>query len=392
MKDQQKPFLLPLIILSQFAGTSVWFAGNAILPDIQTQLQLDSHAISQITAAVQVGFITGTLFFAIFSVADRFSPSNVFFVSTLLAALSNVLLIWIATDATIVFILRLVTGFFLAGIYPVGMKIAADWYDKGLGKALGYLVGALVLGTAFPHALKSSELKLPWEKVLMFTAAFCVCGGLLVKLFIGDGPYRKAGSAFHPRALVDIFRKKDFRSAAFGYFGHMWELYAFWAFLPVLLKLYADGHAYPLNIPLYAFIIIAAGSISCVLGGYWSQRIGSKSVARFALICSGCCCLVAPLVINAALPLFMLFLLVWSFSVIADSPQFSALVAQAAPIENKGTALTFVTSIGFFITVVSMFVFDWLLHATSFSPWVFATLAIGPVLGLIALIRSRSTV
>src|SRR5215213_4155927 len=167
VKDQRPSFLLPLIILSQFAGTSLWFAGNAILPDLQRQLQLDSHAISQITAAVQIGFITGTLFFAVFSIADRFSSSNVFFACTCLAAAANVLLVWLAKDALIVYLLRFATGFFLAGIYPVGMKIAADWFKQGLGKALGYLVGALVLGTAFPHLLKGGYLQLEWEKVLL---------------------------------------------------------------------------------------------------------------------------------------------------------------------------------------------------------------------------------
>lgn len=384
MKNQ-KPLLLPLIILSQFAGTSVWFAGNAILPDIQRQLQLDSHAISQITAAVQLGFIIGTLFFAVLSIADRFSPSNVFFISTVLAGASNALLAWMATDTVIVFTLRFATGFFLAGIYPVGMKIAADWYQQGLGKALGYLVGALVLGTSFPHVLKGGQVKLPWQQVLMYTSLFAVVGGLLVKVFIGDGPYRKAGSGFHPRALVNIFKIKPFRQAAFGYFGHMWELYTFWAFVPVLLQLYGERHGYSVNIPLFAFIIIAAGSISCVIGGYWSQQIGSKQVAKLALIGSGCCCIIAPFAMNASFALFITFLLVWGWLVIADSPQFSALVAQSAPVENKGTALTFITCIGFFITVVSMFVFDKLLHVTSFSVYSFMILAIGPILGVLAL-------
>lgn len=386
----KQPLLLPLIILSQFAGTSVWFAGNAILPDLQQQLQLDSHAISEITAAVQLGFITGTLFFAVLSVADRFSPSNVFFLSTILAAASNVLLVWIARDAAIVITLRFATGFFLAGIYPVGMKIAADWYEKGLGKALGFLVGALVLGTSFPHLLKVGELKLPWQDVLLFTSAFAFAGGLLVKIFVGDGPYRKPGSGFQPAALIHIFKAKKFRQAAFGYFGHMWELYTFWAFLPLLLQLYADKQQEVINVPLFSFLIIAAGSISCVLGGYWSQLAGSKRVATIALAGSCCCCLLVPFAMQAPLIFFVVFLFAWSWLVIADSPQLSALVAQSAPMENKGTALTFITSIGFFITVVSMFVFDKLLHLTSFSVYAFMILAIGPLLGVAALYNRRT--
>lgn len=385
MRDKQPALLLPLIIISQFAGTSLWFVGNAILPDLQQQLQLDSHAISQITAAVQIGFIAGTLFFAVFSIADRFSSSAVFFACTCFAAAANILLVWLATDALVVYLLRFATGFFLAGIYPVGMKIAADWFEKGLGKALGYLVGALVLGTSFPHLLRVGKVQLPWEMVLLFTSVFAFCGGLLVKLFVGDGPHRKKGAGFQPQALLHIFRSKNFRSAAFGYFGHMWELYTFWAFLPVLLQLYARANNLELDISMLAFIIIAAGSISCVLGGYWSQRKGSARVAWYALLCSGCCCIAAPFIINASMPLFIAFVLVWSLAVIADSPQFSALVAQLAPAQHKGTALTFVTCIGFFITVVSMFCFDQLLHLTSFSVYAFAVLAVGPLLGLISL-------
>lgn len=385
MKEKQPARLLPLIIISQFAGTSLWFVGNAILPDLQQRLHLDSHAISQITAAVQLGFITGTLFFAIFSIADRFPSSNVFFACTCLAAAANVLLVWLAKDALIVYLLRFATGFFLAGIYPVGMKIAADWFKQGLGKALGYLVGALVLGTAFPHLLKAGYLQLEWEKVLLLTSVFALCGGLLVKVFVGDGPHRKPGAGFQPQALVHIFRSKDFRAAAFGYFGHMWELYTFWAFVPVLLQLYGKEHNISIGIPMLAFIIIGAGSISCVLGGYWSQRAGSARVAWYALLCSGCCCIAAPFMLQASLPVFIAYLLLWGLAVIADSPQFSALVAQSAPPQHRGTALTFITSIGFFITVVSMFLFDQLLHLTSFSVYSFAVLAIGPLLGLISL-------
>ena len=383
MKHQQPALLLPLIIVSQFAGTSLWFVGNAILPDLQRQLNLNSHAISQVTAAVQIGFITGTLFFAVFSIADRFSAPNVFFACTCFAAAANILLVWLAREVYMVYLLRFATGFFLAGIYPVGMKIAADWYEKGLGKALGYLVGALVLGTAFPHLLKAGYLNLPWQKVLLFTSVFAVVGGLLVKFFVGDGPYRKQGAEFHPKALVHVFRSKAFRSAAFGYFGHMWELYTFWAFLPVLLQLYAAKHNISVGISMLSFVIIAAGSASCVLGGYVSQTIGSARVAWYALLCSGVCCVLAPFMLLASLPVFIIFLVVWSLAVIADSPQFSALVAMNAPAQHKGTALTFVTSVGFFITVVSMFVFDQVLHRINANA--FIILAIGPLLGLISL-------
>ncbi|HEV8284938.1 MAG TPA: MFS transporter [Chitinophagaceae bacterium] len=380
-------YILPLIILSQFAGTSLWFVGNAILPDIQHEMNIESDAMGNITAVVQFGFIAGTLLFAIFSVADRFASSKVFFISSLIAALANISIIWLAKSMTTLFVLRFITGFFLAGIYPVGMKIAADWYEKGLGKALGYLVGALVLGTAFPYLLKSDLYALPWKQILISTSAFALIGGLLILLFVGDGPYRKPGSHFQPSAIFQIFRSADFRAAAFGYFGHMWELYTFWAFVPIILQFYTSNNHRIINIPFWSFIIIAIGSLSCVAGGYISQKKGSGRVAFYALLCSGLCCLASFSFFQLSLPLFISLMLIWGVSVIADSPQFSTLVAQTAIPEYKGTALTIVTSIGFAITIASV---QFITHV--FSTWaktntVFTLLAPGPIIGLLFLFR-----
>ncbi|HYV55384.1 MAG TPA: MFS transporter, partial [Chitinophagaceae bacterium] len=202
--------ILPLIVLSQFAGTSLWFVGNAILPDIQRSLNIQTNAPGDITSVVQLGFIAGTLIFAIFSIADRVTSAKVFFVSSFIAALSNVSIIWFAKNMADLYVIRFLTGFFLAGIYPVGMKIASDWYEKNLGKALGFLVGALVLGTAFPHLLRSSLYALPWRQVLVYTSAFAFTGGLLILLFVGEGPYRKPATRFQFSVILQIFRSADF--------------------------------------------------------------------------------------------------------------------------------------------------------------------------------------
>jgi len=384
---QNRPaHILPLIIVSQFAGTSLWFAGNAILPDIQRELNIQSSALGNITSVVQFGFIAGTLLFAIFSIADRYSSSKVFFISSLIAAAANASII-LARDISTLFVLRFITGFFLAGIYPVGMKIASDWYEKGLGKALGYLVGALVLGTAFPHLLKSNLYALPWKQVLLFTSLFAVVGGILISLFVGDGPYRKPASRFQPSAMFQIFRSADFRAAAFGYFGHMWELYTFWAFVPAMLLFFASRNHQQMNIPLWAFMIIAIGGLSCVAGGYISQKIGSSRVAFYALICSGLCCLVSFTIFQLSLAVFILIMLVWGISVIADSPQFSTLVAQTAVPEFKGTALTIVTSIGFAITIASIQLINYAFNRWVNTHLVFLLLAPGPLFGLVFLFK-----
>ena len=372
-------------MLSQFAGTSLWFVGNVILPDIQQHLELGKGALGNITSFVQFGFIAGTLVFAILAIADRFSPSKVFFVSSLIAAAANLSIVWFNTNAFQLMLFRFLTGFFLAGIYPVGMKIAADWFEKGLGKALGYLVGALVLGTAFPHLLKVSSLQLSWEKVLLFTSVFAAIGGFLIFLFVGDGPFRKQSQQFHLRNIVRIFHSKDFRAAAFGYFGHMWELYTFWAFVPVILVMNENSKS--ISVPLWSFIIIGIGCFSCIAGGYLSNRIGSARVAFISLLISGLCCLCSYLFIEASSTTFLPFMLLWGITVISDSPQFSALVAQTAIPEIKGTALTFITSVGFAITIGSIQLLDWMFNNVDLKYRIFIVLCFGPLFGLIALYR-----
>jgi MFS family permease len=381
--------ILPLIVLSQFAGTSLWFAGNAILPDLKEHLDLGNTAIAGITSVVQFGFIAGTLAFAFLSIADRFSAPLVFFISSLLAAAANISINWLATDELSLMLFRFITGFFLAGIYPVGMKLAAEWYEKGLGKALGWLVGALVLGTALPHLLKAFSFEVGWQTVTWFTSIFALTGGLLVLLFVKEGPYRNRTALFKPGNMLYIFRSKDFRSAAFGYFGHMWELYAFWAFVPVIVGMNKTSFVMDPQTSIYSFIIIAVGSIGCIAGGYVSRITGSAKVAFWSLIISGICCCLSLLLINTSTPVFLLFMIIWGITVISDSPQFSALVAQTAPAGLTGTAITTVTCIGFAITIGSIQLLSYTLENLQGSNvhLSFLVLAIGPLTGLMFLRR-----
>jgi MFS family permease len=381
--------ILPLIVLSQFAGTSLWFTGNAVLPELKQSLQLSQYAISLVTSAVMIGFITGTLVFAFFSLADRFSPVKLFFISSLLGAFSNLLVIWFATDGNSLFFFRFLTGFFIAGIYPVGMKIAADWYEKGLGKAMGFLLGALIFGTAFPHLLKNREFDLPWKTVLYITSLIAVAGGLMMILFVGDGPFRKRSGGFRWDAFGKIFGSKKWRQAATGYFGHMWELYAFWGFLPLMLELYATKNNQSLDISFICFLVIATGAIGSIVGGYLSVKIGSAKVAFVALLISGTCCFLSPFIYSLPLLVFLAFLFIWGFTVVPDSPQLSTLIAQYAPEELRGTALTIYNSIGFAITTISLYVFDRLFHSSGFLSGenTFAILGLGALVGLPSVLR-----
>ena len=387
---QKRPaHILPIIVLSQFAGTSLWFVGNAVLPELKEALHLNQYAVSQITSAVMLGFIAGTLVFAFLSIADRFSPVKLFFISSLLGALTNSAVAWLAKDAASLFALRFLTGVFIAGIYPVGMKIAADWYEKGLGKALGFLLGALVLGTAFPHLLKNRDFELLWKSVLYFTSIFATTGGLLMLIFVGDGPFRKKSGGFQWTAFKEIFSSKKWRQAAFGYFGHMWELYTFWGFVPLILGLYAAKNNVILNIPILSFLIIAIGCISCIAGGFLSLKIGSAKVATIALLISGICCFISPFIYQMPLFFFLTILFIWGLAVIPDSPQFSTLVATYAPEHLRGTALTIYNSIGFSISTVSLIVIDRVFHSPGFfgGKNTFLLLGIGAVVGLPSMIR-----
>lgn len=378
--------VLPVIVISQFFCTSLWFAGNAIMPDIIRQLHVEPGYLAHLSSAVQFGFITGTLVFAVLSISDRFSPSKVFFVSSIIAAIFNLSISFGEMSSLGLLIFRFLTGFFLAGIYPVGMKIASDYYQQGLGKSLGFLVGALVLGTSFPHLLKSITTTLPWKYVIYSTSFLSILGGLAIKLFIPDGPYRRPGQKPDIGAFLEGFRNKKFRAAAFGYFGHMWELYAFWVFIPVILATYKNHYpAADFNVPLLSFIVIASGSIACVLSGLISQRYGAKRTATAALLLSCVCCLVSPfLLLSGSLVAFILFLFVWGMTVIADSPLFSTMVAQNAPAESKGAAITIVTSIGFAITIVSIQLINALVSDKN-AVYIYLLLAAGPVFGLSAL-------
>jgi predicted MFS family arabinose efflux permease len=378
--------ILPTIVLAQFACTSLWFAGNAVLPELIPQFHLEASSLPHLTSAVQLGFILGTLVFAVFTISDRYSPSKVFLVCALAGAGFNGSVLGAGGLSTLL-LSRFLTGFCLAGIYPVGMKIAADYHQKGLGKALGFLIGALVLGTAFPHLLKSLTQGLPWRYVIWGTSGLAVLGGVGLFLLVPDGPFRTKSSQPNFTAFFQIFRQKDFRAAAFGYFGHMWELYTFWAFVPVILALYAEAHpATPLNNPLLSFTIIAVGSIACVAGGYLSGLIGSGRTAFVALAVSLGCCLLTPWLFSLPLALFLGLLLVWGLAVVMDSPQFSTLVAQNAPSQAKGTALTIVNSLGFAITIVSIQFLRNIQNMVEPRYW-FLFLALGPLLGLLAMRR-----
>lgn len=377
ISGQQK--VLIKLIVAQFAATSLWFAGNAIYADVQVARGILQEITPTLTIAVQVGFIIGTLVYAIWMIPDRYSPAKVFLVSGILAAFSNLLML---LDFPLwgLFFSRFLVGFFLAGIYPVGMKIASDWYKKNLGSALGFLVGALVLGTSFPHFLKARTTGLPWELVVMGTSLLALLGGFLVYFFVGDGPNRKKAAQFSFGVFKGMFKNQMFNRASFGYFGHMWELYAFWAFVPLMISFFNSKNGIVGSSSFYSFLVIAIGALGCVVGGLLSKKYGSCRIAFFAMLTSALCALSSGFIFGFSPELFLAILMIWGFAVIADSPQFSSVIADYADPRYLGSALTIVNSIGFALTVLSIELMDRLSFMEEKRFWF---LAIGPILGLI---------
>jgi DHA1 family inner membrane transport protein len=375
--------ILPVIVLSQFAGTSLWFAVNAVMPDLQQAWALPAAAVGPLTSAVQLGFVGGTLVFALLMVADRFPPANVFLVCSLLGALANAAILLADGSIAVLLALRLAVGFLLAGIYPVGMKIAAIWYRERLGAVLGILIGALVLGTALPHGLRALAASgavgpLPWQAVVLAVSALATLGGVATWLLVPHRHTPTGAARITPRALTLIWSDRKLRASVFGYFGHMWELYAFIVLVPLIV---ASRLAASAAISAGAFWAIAAGFVGCVAGGLAARRFGSARVAQLQLATSCGCCLAAPLLLAAPLPIFFGWLLLWGATVAGDSPQFSTLTAQNAPPQVVGSVLTFSNCIGFAISVLSIQLFVAAAQAWPLArvlPW----LALGPLVGL----------
>ncbi|WP_370443837.1 MFS transporter [Aquimarina sp. AU474] len=370
--------------MSQFFCTSLWFAGNAVIDDLATQFNVEFNILGYLLSFVQFGFIAGTLTFALLTLADRFSPSRIFMICAFLGAICNLLILIPNITVFNLLTARFGTGFFLAGIYPIGMKIASDYYKGGLGRALGYLVGALVLGTAFPHLINELSWSSDYRAVIISTSVLAAIGGLSMWLFVPDGPFRRPVSKLQLGIVTQLFSIPSFRKAAFGYFGHMWELYAFWGFIPIILKTYAKLHGIQIQIAFWSFIVIGIGVISCILGGLISLRLGSRKVAYNSLLVSGIFCITSPLLFQLQPQFFIVALCIWGMLVISDSPQFSTMVAASSPPELRGTALTITNSIGFAVTIISIQLLSFLLEKIDHT-LLYLFLVIGPAFGLYAL-------
>jgi MFS family permease len=371
---------LPLIVLAETLGTSLWFCGTAAVPELTTLWQLDAAGQASLLTVVQWGFIAGTLLLALTGLADAFPASRVFAVACLLGAAANLGFAWVSPTLTHALVWRFVTGLALAGIYPLGMKLVVTWMPGHSGFALGWLVGSVSLGTSLPFLLRALGGNQHWQWLTSIASVLTLLAAGLVH-WLGDGlAARPLGQRFHFTLAISAFRDHRFRASALGYFGHMWELYAFWSMVPWLVKLLSNNGQ---EQAWWAFTVIAIGAVGNVIGGQLSHKWGSARVAVIMLASSGLCCLICPWLGSTPVWLTGIVLLTWGFTAPADSPQFSALSARACPPQAVGSALALQNSIGFMITVISI-------HLTAeVQPTLGLHLGwlwlLGPVLGLLAM-------
>ncbi|MCB1961390.1 MAG: MFS transporter [Rhodocyclaceae bacterium] len=383
--------VVPVIVIAELFGGSLWFAANAAADDLIAAWGIGAADIGRLTNAVQLGFIVGTLGFALSGLADRFAASRIFAVCALFGALANAAFALLASGMESALALRFAVGLSLAGVYPLGMKLVVSWVPERAGNALAQLVGMLTLGTALPHGIRLAGSQWPWQAVLLVASALALVAAAMI-FALGDGPHLKRRADAPPLRLgrvLTAFRIPAFRASALAYFGHMWELYALWTLVPLLVAGTALGTLAPVS--ALAFAIIGVGTLGCIGGGLVSRRTGSAPVAAVALATSALCCALFPVMADAAAMPLLALMLLWGASVVADSPHFSALSARACPPEIVGSALALQNAIGFAITLVSI---GWgTAVVDAWGAQVAWLLLPGPLLGLLALLpllRGRS--
>jgi MFS family permease len=384
--------VLLLVASAELLAMAPWFSASAVAPTLTRIWSLSPGATAWLTISVQLGFVAGAIVSAMLVLADRLSARRLISGSAIIAAAATVG-VTLASDARTAIAFRLLTGAALAGVYPPGMKIAAGWFKEGRGLAIGILVGALTLGSASPHLVRWAVSPEAWRSVLLTAAGSAVAGGLLVLLVPSDGPFAAPSPRFSLAAAPRILKDRGVALANLGYLGHMWEVYAMWTWMAAFVA--ASEHTRrgdQANVTglaaLVTFAVVGSGAVGCWLGGKYGDRWGRSLVTSVAMLISGICALTVGLVFGGPLLLLVPVLVVWGVSVVADSAQFSAAVSELAPREYVGTALTLQTSMGFLLTCATIYLLPMVAAKIGWR-WSMSVLAIGPALGIWAMLTLR---
>jgi len=382
-----------LVALVEVLGLSVWFSATAVVPSLRAEWGIGSTASVWLTASVQIGFVAGAVTSAVFNLADRTPPQQLLAASALCAATCTAALALFVNSLAAAIPLRFLTGMFLAGVYPVGMKLMASWSQStDRGRTFGVLLGALTLGSALPHLI-SGFGPLPWRSVMLAAAALTAAAAVVALTLITPGPHLDIRAITHnPGYAIAIFAQRGPRLVSLGYFGHMWELYAMWTWLAMFVAAgrAERGDAAASSTGLIVFVAIGvAGTAGCLLGGWASDRFGRPPAAVAALVISGACCAASPVFFAAPTAVLIVFLLVWGAAVIADSGVFSTSLSETTDPRFVGTVLTAQTAIGFLLTVVTIQLIPLVADLIGWH-YAFLLLAPGPLIGAVAMSALRA--
>jgi MFS family permease len=384
--DQRRA--LVFIAGSQLLALTLWFSASAVAPQLEDLWKLSSGQTAGLTLAVQIGFVVGALGLAISNLADTIASRTLFTTAAVAGAAVNLGLLALGEgDYAWAFVLRLLTGVALAGVYPAGLKVMAGWFRQGRGLALGVLVGALTVGSAGPHLIRGIGFE--WRGVVAGASLLALISALLMWTLVEDGPYETGRQSFNLRQIGVVARNRGFRLSTYGYLGHMWELYAMWTWTAAFLAASAEeagrGDGW---VPTATFFIIAVGGIGAWLFGGWADRYGRTRLAGLSMLISGLAGLATPLVFGLSPVIVVALFLVWGFAVIADSAQFSTMVTETSDDETRGTALALQTALGFLLTLVTIRGVPVLADAWGWR-WAFPLLAVGPAAGIAAMVALK---